>query len=103
MTPRLESFVQSGPVRLAVQDYGGAGPTLLLLHGAGRSSADWLPIARLLAPNRRVVALDLRGHGLSDSGEWGVDLVLKDIETVRQGYSTGDISIAGHSLGGVLA
>jgi pimeloyl-ACP methyl ester carboxylesterase len=47
--------------------------------------------------------MDLRGHGLSELGEWDVDLVLKDIRTVLQSYSTTDVSIAGHSLGGVLA
>jgi pimeloyl-ACP methyl ester carboxylesterase len=76
---------------------------MLLLHGAGRSAADWLPMARLLVSHRRVIALDLRGHGLSESGEWNVDLVLRDIQTVLQSYSRADISIAGHSLGGVLA
>ena len=76
---------------------------MLLLHGAGRSAADWLPMARLLVSHRRVIALDLRGHGLSESGEWNVDLVLRDIRTVLQSYSTSDISMVGHSLGGVLA
>jgi pimeloyl-ACP methyl ester carboxylesterase len=103
MATKLEAFIQSGSVRLAVQDHGGTGPVMLLLHGARRSAADWLPMARLLAPKRHVVALDLRGHGLSESGEWNVDLVLKDINAVLLNYSTADISIAGHSLGGVLA
>lgn len=76
---------------------------MLLLHGAGRSAADWLPMAHLLTSNRHVIALDLRGHGLSGSGDWNVDLVLKDIRAVLQSYSTTNISIAGHSLGGVLA
>ncbi|CAB3787074.1 alpha/beta fold hydrolase [Paraburkholderia fynbosensis] len=103
MTLQLEAFIQSGPVRLAVQDHGGIGPVMLLLHGAGRSAADWLPMAHLLTSNRHVIALDLRGHGLSGSGDWNVDLVLKDIRAVLQSYSTTNISIAGHSLGGVLA
>jgi pimeloyl-ACP methyl ester carboxylesterase len=76
---------------------------MLLLHGAGRSAADWLPMARLLVSHRRVIALDLRGHGLSESGAWNVDLVLRDIQTVLQSYSTSDISMVGHSLWGVLA
>lgn len=103
MTREQEAFIQSGPVRLAVQDHGGTGPIMLLLHGAGQSAADWLPMARLLTSNRYVVAMDLRGHGQSESGEWNVDLVLRDIKSVLDSYSTADVSIAGHSLGGVLA
>lgn len=103
MTTKLEAFIHSGPVRLAVQDYGGTGPVMLFLHGAGRSAADWLPMARLLTSNRHIIALDLRGHGLSESGEWSVDLVLEDIKAVLQSYSAADVSIVGHSLGGVLA
>lgn len=100
---RSEVLIQSGPIRLAVRNHGGTGPVMLLLHGAGRSAADWLPMARLLVSHRHVIALDLRGHGLSESGEWNVDLVLRDIQTVLQSYSTSDISMVGHSLGGVLA
>lgn len=103
MTSKIESFIQSGSLKLAVQDHGGTGPIMLLLHGAGRTAADWIPMARLLTSIRHVIALDLRGHGLSDSGEWNVDLVLEDIRAVHRSYSTTDISIAGHSLGGVLA
>ncbi|MGI4861361.1 MAG: alpha/beta fold hydrolase [Janthinobacterium lividum] len=103
MTPRSDVFIQSGAVRLAVQDYGGSGSLVLLLHGAGRSAADWLPMTRQLTSNRHVVALDLRGHGLSESGEWTADTVLEDIQTVLQTYSSADVSILGHSLGGVLA
>jgi pimeloyl-ACP methyl ester carboxylesterase len=79
-----EAFIHSGLVRLAVQNHGGTGPVMLLLHGAGRSAADWLPMARLLVSNHHVIALDLRGHGLSGSGEWNVDLVLRDIKAVLQ-------------------
>jgi pimeloyl-ACP methyl ester carboxylesterase len=60
-------------------------------------------MARLLTSNRHVVAIDLRGHGQSASGEWRIDLVLKDIKAVLESYSTEDVSIVGHSLGGVLA
>ncbi len=103
MTAKIERFVLSGSLRVAVQDHGGKGPLMLLLHGAGRTAADWIPMTRLLTSVRHVIALDLRGHGLSESGEWNVDLVLEDIRAVHRNYSTADISIAGHSLGGVLA
>ncbi|AME28275.2 hypothetical protein AXG89_31085 (plasmid) [Burkholderia sp. PAMC 26561] len=103
MTQSIERFVQSGSLQLAVQDHGGTGPVMLLLHGAGRTADDWNPMTRLLTSIRHVITLDLRGHGLSESGEWNVDLILEDIRAVHRSYSTADITIAGHSLGGVLA
>ncbi|WP_156992624.1 alpha/beta fold hydrolase [Paraburkholderia oxyphila] len=66
-----ETWVVSGPSQLAVQDYGGTGALMLLLHGAGRSAADWLPMAPVLAKTSHVVSMDLRGHGRSSTGPMG--------------------------------
>lgn len=98
-----EIRIDSGETKLAVQDYGGHGDVLLLLHGAGRTAADWMPMAPALAQHRRVLALDLRGHGYSASGEWNLDTVLGDIDAVLDAHSAASAAIAGHSLGGVLA
>jgi pimeloyl-ACP methyl ester carboxylesterase len=44
----------------------GAGAPVVLLHGLGGSSAYMRPLAERLARTRRVVAVDLPGHGGSD-------------------------------------
>lgn len=41
-------------------------PRVLLLHGLMGRAFHWAGTARWLARNRRVVALDQRGHGQSD-------------------------------------
>jgi pimeloyl-ACP methyl ester carboxylesterase len=46
-----------------VADFGGNGPPTLLLHGVTSHWGAWLPLADLIAGERRLVALDLRGHG----------------------------------------
>src|SRR4051812_43402594 len=43
----------------------GDGPPLLLLHGVSLSAAAWAPLFGML-PGRRLLAVDLPGHGLSD-------------------------------------
>ncbi|WP_328492402.1 alpha/beta hydrolase [Streptomyces sp. NBC_00414] len=90
-------------VSLAVHDHGGEGTPLLLLHGAGRTLADWAAVAPLLARHHRVLAVDLRGHGLSPDGTWSVPGVLGDIEAVLARHGIPEALPVGHSLGGMLA
>src|SRR5256885_13547323 len=44
----------------------GEGETLVLVHGLGGSAANWLALAPLLLPGRRVLVPELPGHGGSD-------------------------------------
>ncbi|TVL92896.1 alpha/beta fold hydrolase [Streptomyces sp. SAJ15] len=98
-----ERTVHHGPVGLAVRDFGGAGAPLLLLHGAGRTLADWSAVAPELAGRHRVVAMDLRAHGHSDAGPWTIPAVLGDIAAVLEACDMPDAALVGHSLGGMLA
>lgn len=51
---------------IAVRDTGGAGLPVVLLHGAGASSAAFSrQFGSPLAETRRLIAIDLPGHGLS--------------------------------------
>ena len=56
---------------------GGAGPAMpagvLLIHGLSNTAWSWTPVARRLRAARHVVAMDLRGHGLSDAPTEGYD------------------------------
>jgi magnesium chelatase accessory protein len=45
----------------------GSGPGLLLIHGTGSSTHSWRKVMPLLAPHYTVLAVDLPGHGFSDS------------------------------------
>jgi haloacetate dehalogenase len=61
-----ESMVESGGLRLLARR-GGAGPTVVLLHGHPRTSSTWHRVAPLLVgQGRTVVCLDLPGYGRSD-------------------------------------
>ena len=98
-----DSFVDNHGVRLAVRDYGGSGRSVLLIHGAGRSLADWALIAPLMARGRHVVAMDVRGHGRSDEGPWDWENVLEDTHAVIRSLRLEPVALVGHSLGGMVA
>lgn len=90
-------------VRIAAADFGGDGPAILLLHGAGGSLAAWAGLAPMLAERHRVVAMDLRGHGYSGDGDWEWEAVLDDVEAVIDHFALSDPIVVGHSFGGMIA
>src|SRR5688572_13391430 len=49
-------------------------PPLLLIHGLQQTAWAWAPICRRLSTRTHLLAVDLRGHGLSDSPRTGYDL-----------------------------
>lgn len=54
-----------GEIHALEWGHGNDGPPILLLHGVTGGAWLWHDVAQELARNRRVIALDLRGHGLS--------------------------------------
>ena len=83
---------------------------LVLLHGLAQTGWSWAPVARRLAPVVPVVAVDLRGHGLSDSPRAGYDLesLAFDVLTVMTACGWGadaagpPVVVAGHGLGAMV-
>jgi pimeloyl-ACP methyl ester carboxylesterase len=83
----------------------GAGPPLLLLHGFMDNAYLWAPILPALARKRRVLAVDLPGHGLADPFDYtDVDLLELAPAFVRDILETLELpraDIVGCSLGGL--
>src|SRR6185312_17294111 len=63
----------SDGVRIAVHDLGGPDdpetPALLFSHPTGFCGLAWAPVAAFLADRFRCLALDYRGHGMSEAPE----------------------------------
>ncbi len=106
---RKEIVVSKSPlVRLSVIDAGRspAERTLFFIHGFGGYAMQWEQQLIEFADRSRVVALDLRGHGLSDrpASAYTVDELVGDIERVVDALRLPRrFVVLGHSFGGALA
>jgi pimeloyl-ACP methyl ester carboxylesterase len=95
-------------------DWGGPDgplPPVLLIHGLAGTAWAWAPVARPMSASTHVLAMDLRGHGLSESPRTGYDLESLAFDAltvlVANGYGT-DVGgrpavVAGHGLGAMVA
>lgn len=83
----------------------GHGPSVLLLHGYGESLVSWRAIFDRLAQTADVVALDLRGFGLSSKPDSGYDTetLARDVLEALSQLQMDRAVLVGHSLGGAVA
>jgi pimeloyl-ACP methyl ester carboxylesterase len=81
-----------------------ADPGVLLVHGSAANASWWDHIVPLLARGRRVVALDLTGHG--DSGRrasYGYEVWARDVLAVLRETLRPEPVVVAHSMGGKVA
>lgn len=97
-------------------------PTFFLIHGAGHTALSWALLIPSLRLKARVIALDLRGHGLTrchDSTDLSLDTLVNDCAAVLQqlqpihnpSQSAAEheherlsrVVVVGHSMGGAVA
>lgn len=81
----------------------GEGPVVLLMHGTGRSVADWQEgLADRLSVGHRVVGFDFYGHGLSDRAHglrYGPALWVRQAVDVLDALGIERATVVGHSVG----
>jgi long-chain acyl-CoA synthetase len=84
-----------------------ASGTVVLVHGYGGSALQWLYQIRFFSQTMRVIAPDVRGHGLSDdptSLPYTINGLVDDLETVLQSLDVQhSFSLIAHSFGGAIA
>ena len=82
-----------------------AGQPVVLIHGYTDSARDWVPLVPYLAPQFRLILVDIRGHGRSGKPEccytrfdfaYDIKLLLDKLAVKRA-------NIIGHSLGSYIA
>ena len=89
-----------------------------LIHGAGQTSLSWALVADRLRAHSRVIAIDLRAHGLTSSSndsDLSLDTLARDCADLlihfiglpdpdtSSSATAASISAVGHSMGGAVA
>ena len=105
MTEPTMIKVKGDGVAIQVAVWEGKGKTVLCVHGLTANCRYWDVIASALAPQHRVLAMDLRGRGYSGrpASGYSIDHHCRDIFCLLNNFSLDRIIIMGHSLGGRIS
>ncbi|KMK64949.1 alpha/beta fold hydrolase [Puniceibacterium sp. IMCC21224] len=82
----------------------GAGKPVVLLHPVGLDLESWRHVTPLLARSRRVIAVDLRGHGRSPKEPRSTDIFdyAADVAVLIEALDLGPCPVVGVSFGGMV-
>jgi proline iminopeptidase len=105
--PIREGYINAHGIMIYYKSFGRGQPLMILHGGPGASHDYFLPYLIPLARHHRLIFIDERGSGRSQTLEnasgYTVENMVEDVESVRQSLGLGRISLLGHSYGGVLA
>jgi pimeloyl-ACP methyl ester carboxylesterase len=99
-------YLAANGLRLHCLDWGGSGRPIVLLHGLASNARIFGLVGPLLAQHHRVIAIDQRGHGLSDrpdDGYDGFDDVVADARAALDALAFDSPVLLGHSWGANVA
>ena len=102
IAPRVRRVAVRGN-ELSIREWPGDGRDFLLVHGLASNARTWdLVAAKMSAAGHHVVAVDQRGHGLSDKPEigYGFDDVCTDLTALIEAMSLSMPVVCGQSWGG---
>lgn len=95
--------IQSNGVNLYVEDTGGEGRPIVLIHGWPLSAESWTnQVAALAEAGHRVISYDRRGFGRSDKPDTGYDYdtLAEDLAGILDALDLDEVTLVGFSMGG---
>lgn len=100
----MTNYLRMDDWSLAFDDTEGSGPAMLLCHALGADRTMWDRQVEELAPGRRIVRYDHRGHGQSDSppGPYTIADLGGDVVTLADALGLDDFDFCGISMGGLV-
>ena len=102
--PRMVKAKGDG-IKIQLAIWEGKGKQILSVHGITANSRFWNCLASALSPHHRVIAMDLRGRGLSDKPPTGYSIGnhCKDILALMNDQNLKRPVLMGHSLGAFIS
>ena len=99
----VRSYADKTPIAYRAEGQGL--PALVFIHGWSGDSSIWKSQVEAFVGQRRVVTLDLAGHGRSgaDRKAWTVRSFAADVKTVVEELHLRKVVLVGHSMGGAVA
>lgn len=102
-----ESVFIDGPAgTIHVDDGGAGGPPVVFIHSLAGNTTQWRAQLERLRPDRRAIAVDLRGHGRSAAptdGGYTVAAYGADVSAVADELGLDRFVLVGHSMGAAVA
>lgn len=103
--PSVKGLVSLNDTKVYYEVYG-KGKPIVLLHGAFMTiSSNWGHLIPELAKNRKVIAIELQGHGHSPFSDRKFDhaLLAEDVAGVMDYLKIENAAVLGYSFGGAIA
>lgn len=83
---------------------GGAGETIVFIHGLAGNVTHWVNVAPHFLDTHRVIAIDLPGHGESGVPDtWSIDNYVSHVIALLDCLGIDKVTLVGHSMGGMVS
>ena len=105
MTDPIMRKVKGDGIKIQLAIWEGRGKQILCIHGLTANCRSWDCLASALSPHHRVIAMDLRGRGLSGKPPTGYSIKhhCKDILALIDDQGLQRPVLMGHSLGAFIS
>jgi len=93
--------IAANGIDLQIRDTDGGGEPLILLHFGGANLMAWARVVPLFRDRYRLILIDLRGHGRSETPECGyhIEDMAQDVAGVMEAVGLEHAHVIGSSLG----
>lgn len=101
----IYSWAELGDHKIRYLDYGAGEDVVIFIHGFGGDLGNWLFNYQSLGEKKRVIMLDLPGHGEStkDVADGSIDSITTVLKEFVDHLNLSKVDLVGHSMGGALS
>ncbi|XDD49472.1 alpha/beta fold hydrolase [Leptospira sp. WS92.C1] len=98
--------IQGPAGEIYTESIGFGDEAVVMIHSLAGNTSHWRDSLEYLKNRKRVITLDLRGHGKSsvaDNADFKITSLAADVEAVVRHFRLKKVILVGHSMGGLVA